>query len=52
MSSCIGDLNALALVQRHFEHLQSVAQRFNGAIIKTIGNAVMAAASRLAEQVR
>jgi len=39
----IGDLNAFSLVQRHFEHLQSVTQRFNGAIIKTIGDAVMAA---------
>jgi class 3 adenylate cyclase len=39
----IGDLNAFSLVQQHFEHLQAVTQRFNGAIIKTIGDAVMAA---------
>jgi class 3 adenylate cyclase len=39
----IGDLNAFSLVQRHFEQLQAVTQRFNGAIIKTIGDAVMAA---------
>src|SRR5262249_19689258 len=39
----IGDLNAFALVQRHFERLQDIAARFRGAIIKTIGDAVMAA---------
>jgi len=39
----LGDLNAFSLVQQHFEHLQAVTQRFNGAIIKTIGDAVMAA---------
>jgi class 3 adenylate cyclase len=39
----IGDLNAFALVQQHFEQLQSVTVRHNGAIIKTIGDAVMAA---------
>jgi class 3 adenylate cyclase len=36
-------LNAFALVQQHFEQLQSVTVRHNGAIIKTIGDAVMAA---------
>ena len=39
----LGDLNAFSLVQQHFEHLLAVTQRFNGAIIKTIGDAVMAA---------
>src|SRR5262249_8293297 len=39
----IGDLNAFALVQRHFEHLQGVTARHHGAIIKTIGDAIMAA---------
>jgi len=39
----IGDLNAFSLVQQHFERLQSVTIRHNGAIIKTIGDAVMAA---------
>ena len=38
----IGDLNAFALVQRHFDLLQDVVARHNGAIIKTIGDAVMA----------
>ncbi len=39
----IGDLNAFALVQQHFDRLQEVTVRHNGAIIKTIGDAVMAA---------
>jgi class 3 adenylate cyclase len=38
----IGDLNAFALVQRHFDLLQDVVARHHGAIIKTIGDAVMA----------
>jgi class 3 adenylate cyclase len=38
----IGDLNAFSLVQQHFERLQDVTVRHNGAIIKTIGDAVMA----------
>jgi class 3 adenylate cyclase len=39
----IGDLNAFALVHQHFERLQAVTVRHGGAIIKTIGDAVMAA---------
>lgn len=39
----IGDLNAFSLVQQHFDHLQEVTIRHNGAIIKTIGDAIMAA---------
>jgi class 3 adenylate cyclase len=39
----IGDLNAFALVQQHFEQLQGVTARHHGAIIKTIGDAIMAA---------
>ena len=39
----IGDLNAFALVQQHFDRLQATTVRHNGAIIKTIGDAVMAA---------
>lgn len=39
----IGDLNAFSLVQQHFDRLQDVTVRHNGAIIKTIGDAVMAA---------
>jgi len=39
----IGDLNAFSLVQQHFDRLQEVTVRHNGAIIKTIGDAIMAA---------
>jgi class 3 adenylate cyclase len=39
----IGDLNAFALVEQHFERLHDVVVRNDGAIIKTIGDAVMAA---------
>ena len=39
----IGDLNAYIQVQRHFERLLDVTVRRNGAITKTIGDAVMAA---------
>ena len=39
----IGDLNAFSLVQEHFDRLQATTVRHNGAIIKTIGDAVMAA---------
>jgi class 3 adenylate cyclase len=39
----IGDLNAFSLVQQHFDRLQEVTMRNDGAIIKTIGDAVMAA---------
>lgn len=39
----IGDLNAYAQVQRHFERLLDVTVRHRGAVIKTIGDAVMAA---------
>jgi class 3 adenylate cyclase len=39
----VGDLNALALVQRHFERLRDATVRHRGTIIKTIGDAVMAA---------
>jgi class 3 adenylate cyclase len=48
----IGDLNAFSLVQRHFDRLQSVSSRHNGAIIKTIGDAVMAAFMTPADAVR
>ena len=47
----IGDLNAFALVQRHFDLLQDVVTRHNGAIIKTIGDAVMATFLRPADAV-
>jgi class 3 adenylate cyclase len=48
----IGDLNAFALVQQHFEKLQAVTVRNNGAVVKTIGDAVMAAFVDPADAVR
>jgi hypothetical protein len=42
----LGDLNAYALVREHFALLNAVAHRHDGAIVKTIGDAVMAAFSR------
>src|SRR5215217_3053149 len=48
----IGDLNAFALVQQHFERLQDVTTRHGGAIVKTIGDAIMAAFLAPADAVR
>jgi len=48
----IGDLNAYMLVQRHFEELQVVTVKHNGAVTKTIGDAVMAAFLSPADAVR
>jgi len=48
----IGDLNAYIQVQRHFQHLLDVTVRHDGAITKTIGDAVMAAFSTSADAVR
>jgi class 3 adenylate cyclase len=39
----LGDLNAYALVREHFALLDAVAHQHAGAIVKTIGDAVMAA---------
>ena len=39
----IGDLNAFQLVQQHFDLLRETTVRHAGAIVKTIGDAVMAA---------
>ena len=47
----IGDLDAFALVQEHFDRLLDVTVRHNGAIIKTIGDAVMAAFLKPADAV-
>ena len=38
----IGDLNAFQLVQQHFDLLRETTVRHGGAIVKTIGDAVMA----------
>ncbi|MBX4941878.1 adenylate/guanylate cyclase domain-containing protein [Rhizobium binae] len=42
----LGDLNAYALVREHFALLEDTVQAHAGAIVKTIGDAVMAAFSR------
>lgn len=38
----VGDLKALDIVRRHFEVLEGVIARQRGAVVKTIGDAVMA----------
>jgi len=48
----IGDLKAFSLVQQHFERLLHVVVSNNGAVIKTIGDAVMAAFERPSDAVR
>jgi class 3 adenylate cyclase len=48
----IGDLKAFSLVQQHFERLLQVTIANNGAIIKTIGDAVMAAFEKPSDAVR
>jgi class 3 adenylate cyclase len=48
----IGDLNAYIQVQRHFQHLLDATVRHNGAVTKTIGDAVMAAFSTAADAVQ
>jgi class 3 adenylate cyclase len=47
----IGDLNAYVQVQRHFERLLDVTVKRNGAVNKTIGDAVMAAFPTAADAV-
>ncbi|MBR0821796.1 adenylate/guanylate cyclase domain-containing protein [Bradyrhizobium liaoningense] len=42
----LGDLNAYALVREHFALLGATVQAHSGAIVKTIGDAVMAVFSR------
>lgn len=39
----VGDLRALALVREHFDRIGDVVARHRGAVVKTIGDAVMAA---------
>jgi class 3 adenylate cyclase len=47
----LGDLNAYALVREHFALLGATVQQHSGAIVKTIGDAVMAVFSRPADAV-
>lgn len=48
----IGDLRAFALVNQHFDRLGRVISAHNGAIVKTIGDAIMAAFVTPADAVR
>ena len=48
----IGDLKAFTLVQEHFERLTKVIQNHSGAIVKTIGDAVMASFANPFDAVR
>jgi class 3 adenylate cyclase len=48
----IGDLNAYQLVQQHFDRLREATVRHGGAVVKTIGDAVMAAYPDAARAVR
>ncbi len=48
----VGDLAAFALVQQHFEHLRQAVQQQEGAVVKTIGDAVMASFNQPADAVK
>ncbi len=48
----IGDLNAFLLVSRHFRQLQEIVAAHGGAMVKTIGDAVMAVFDHPAAGVR
>ncbi|MCG3183293.1 MAG: hypothetical protein ICCCNLDF_01388 [Planctomycetes bacterium] len=48
----VGDLAAFALVQQHFEHLRRAVQDQEGAVVKTIGDAVMASFTHPEQAVR
>jgi len=48
----IGDLKAFSLVHQHFDRLSAAVQANTGAIVKTIGDAVMAAFQHPIDAVR
>jgi class 3 adenylate cyclase len=48
----IGDLKAFSMVQQHFEALSKSVQKHHGAIVKTIGDAVMASFERPTDALR
>jgi adenylate cyclase len=50
--SQVGDAQAFSVVQRHFELLERIVERHAGSIVKTIGDAVMAAFVQDAAAVR
>lgn len=41
----IGDIAAYNLIQQHFQVLENIVDKYNGAVIKTMGDAIMAAFS-------
>lgn len=48
----VGDLSAFSLVQQHFEHLRRAVTEQDGAVVKTIGDAVMASFVRPEQAVK
>jgi adenylate cyclase len=50
--TAVGDARAFSLVQAHFELIAGIVEGHDGAIVKTIGDAVMAAFVREADAVR
>jgi class 3 adenylate cyclase len=48
----VGDATAYRLVRRHFEFLARIVREHNGTIVKTIGDAVMAAFTEPPDAVR
>lgn len=48
----IGDIRAFALVREHFEQLSRIIGRHRGVVVKTIGDAVMAAFAQPVDGVR
>jgi class 3 adenylate cyclase len=47
-----GDARAFALVQQHFRLMEEITRRHHGAVVKTMGDAVMASFSRASDAVR
>lgn len=45
MYDLIGDISAYDLIQKHFKILSAIVEKYNGVIIKTMGDAIMAAFS-------
>lgn len=50
--STVGDAPAFALVRAHFDALSQIVTDFNGAVVKTIGDAVMASFSEPLDALR
>jgi class 3 adenylate cyclase len=50
--TAVGDAGAFSVVQEHFVLLQDIVERHDGVVVKTIGDAVMAAFIRESDAVR